>query len=86
MLFIEYLHSFHSMVCLDVGSTQTAENDRPVQLGAYEVYMWQMLSVYWCRPLSWEKTDKPCHICNPYIYIYVYIYIYSLDDNIIYLV
>ena len=45
MFFIEYLHSFRSMVFMETGIIQT-ESARPVQLGAYQVYMWQMSSVF----------------------------------------
>ena len=45
MFFIEYLHSFRSMVFMDTGIMQT-EGARPVQLGAYQMYMWQMSSVF----------------------------------------
>ena len=45
MFFIEYLHSFRSMVFMDTGIIQT-ESARPVQLGAYQMYMWQMSSVF----------------------------------------
>ena len=45
MFFIEYLHSSRSMVFMDTGIKRT-ESARPVQLGAYQMYMWQMSSVF----------------------------------------